>query len=132
MNIPRDVQTHDMPTSIIWIREGIVYSTPKMGTTQEVNGEQMKQDMKKFRTIVGHEKVCMVVEINPKSKPANKEERDLVAAEMASIIKAMALITTSPISKMLANLFFGFKPPPYPTKMFLHEKDATSWIKQYV
>jgi hypothetical protein len=132
MDIPTDVQTHDMPTSTIWIRDGIVYSTPKIGTTQEVNGAQMKQDMKKFRAIVGHEKVCMVVEINPKSKPARKEERDAVAVEMANIIKAMAIITTSPVTKMLANLFFGFKPPPYPAKMFLNEKDASSWIKQYV
>jgi hypothetical protein len=44
----------------------------------------------------------------------------------------MAVITSSPITKMLVNLFFGFKPPAYPLKMFLTEKDATNWVKQYL
>lgn len=132
MDIPTDVQTHEMPTSIIWIKDGIVYSTPKINTAQEVNSEQMKRDMDKFRSVVGPEKVCMVVEINPKVRPARKEDRDAVALEIAKIVKAMAIITTSPFTKMLANLFFGFKPPPYPTKMFLHKEDATNWIKQFL
>lgn len=132
MEIPKDVQTHDMPTSTLWIKDGIVYSTPKPDSIQEISGEQIKRDMQKFRDAIGNEKVCMVVEINPKSRPAAKEERDLVAAEITSIVKAMALITTSPVTKMVANLFFGFKPPPYHVKMFLNETDATNWIKQYL
>lgn len=132
MDIPKDVQTHDMPNSTIWIRNGIVYSTPKRDTTQELSGAQMRKDLEKLRTIIGTEKVCMVVEINPKSKPAPKDERDSIAAEMASFIKAMALITSSPVTKMVANLFFGFKPPPYRVKMFMNEEEATNWIKQYL
>lgn len=132
MDIPTDVQTYDMPASIIWIKNGIVYSTPKTGMSQPVSAERMDIDMERFREIVGEEKVCLVVEINPKSKPAPKGERDRVAAHMASFTKAMALIISSPVTRMMANLFFGFKPPPYHVKMFANEKDATEWIKQYV
>jgi hypothetical protein len=42
------------------------------------------------------------------------------------------MITTSPVSKMIANLFFGFKPPSYPVKMFTNKEEAVSWIKQYL
>jgi hypothetical protein len=132
MDIPKDVQTYDMPTSIIWIRDGIVYSTPKQGIVQQPNPEQMRNDMKKFREIVGNEKICMVVEVNPKSQPARKEDRDAIAAEIASFTKAMAMITPSPVTRMIVNLFFGFKPPSYPIKIFSNEKDATSWIKQFL
>ena len=132
MDIPTDVQTYDMPTSTIWVRDGIVYSTPKIGMNQTVRAEQMDNDLKRFREIVGDKKVCLVVEINPRSKPAPKEERDKVSAQMASFAKAMALIISSPVTRMMANLFFGFKPPPYHLKMFSNEKDATNWIKQYV
>ncbi len=132
MDIPAGIQTHEMPSSIIWIKDGIVYSTPKIGISQELSAEQMKQDMNKFKEIVGREKICMVVEINPKSKPASKEERDIVASEIANITKAMALITSSHITRMIANLFFGFKPPSYPVKMFSNEREATNWIKQYL
>jgi hypothetical protein len=132
MDIPTDVQTHELRSSILWIKEGIVYSSPKTGETLEPTSQQMKEDMLSLKTFVGNEKICLVVEINPKSKPASKKERDAVAAEIASMVKAMAVITSSPITKMLVNLFFGFKPPVYPLKMFLTEKDATNWIKQYL
>jgi hypothetical protein len=132
MDIPTGVQTHELPSSTLWIKDGIVYSTPKVGDTREPTSEQMKEDMLSLKTFVGDEKICLVVEINPKSKPASKKERDAVAAEIASMVKAMAVITSSPITKMLVNLFFGFKPPAYPLKMFLTEKDATNWVKQYL
>lgn len=132
MDIPTDVQTYDMPASTIWIRDGIVYSTPKTGMSRSVSAAQMDTDIKRFREIVGDKKVCLVVEINPKSKPAPKEERDQVSAQMASFAKAMALIISSPVTRMMANLFFGFNPPSYHVKMFSNEKDATNWIKQYV
>jgi hypothetical protein len=132
MDIPTDVQTHELPSSILWIKDGIVYSTPKTGDTQEPTSEQMKEDMRSVKTFVGNEKICLVVEINPKSKPASKKERDAVAAEIATMVKAMAVITSSPITKMLVNLFFGLKPPAYPFKMFLTEKDATNWVKHYL
>jgi hypothetical protein len=132
MDIPAGTKTHELPSSTIWIKEGIVYSTPKPGPTRETTAAQIKEDLIGFRAFAGQEKICLVVEVNPKSKPASKEERDAVAAEITSIVKAMAMITSSPLTRMLANLFFNFKPPSYPIKMFLNEKDATQWIKQYV
>lgn len=92
----------------------------------------MRNDLKKFREIVSSEKICLVVEINPKSQPTSKAHRDEIAAEMAGFLKAMALITSSPVTRMIVNLFFGFKPPPYHVKMFSNEKDATNWIKQFI
>ena len=132
MDIPKDVKTYDMPSSTIWIKDGIVYSTPKPNLSHEIGAEQMKSGMVKFKEVVGDEKICLVVEINPRTKSASKQERDIVAAEIANITKAMALITSSPVTKMIANLFFGFKPPPYHVKMFMNEQDATNWIKQYL
>ncbi len=132
MDIPKNIQTHNLPASIIWVQEGIVYSTPKMGISQELTEAQMKIDMTMFRGMVGSEKVCMVVEINPRTKAASKEERDSVANEITNATKAMALITTSPITKMIANLYFSSKPPAYHVKMFLNETDASRWIRQYV
>jgi hypothetical protein len=132
MDIPTNVQTHELPSSILWIKDGVVYSSPKIGDTKEPTAEQMKKDMHSLKSFVGNEKICLVVEINPKSRPASRKERDAVAAEIASMVKAMAVITSSPITKMLVNLFFGLKSPAYPVKMFLTEKDATNWVKQYL
>jgi hypothetical protein len=132
MEIPKNVKTYDMTSSIMWFDEqGILYSVPKPGVPPDMTAEQIKAEMEKFRQFAGNGKVCMVVESNSQSKPPSKEERDLIATEINSIAKAMAIITTSPVSRMIANLFFGLKPPPYPAKMFSNEKDAVEWIKQF-
>lgn len=99
---------------------------------QQLSADEMGKHLERFREIMGRDKVCIVVEINPKSQPAPKAERDKISAHLSSFIKAMALITSSPITRMVANLFFGFKPPPYHVKMFSNEADATRWIRQYI
>ncbi len=40
------------------------------------------------------------------------------------MIKAMDLISNSAAGRMIANLFFGLKPPSFPTKMFNNESVA--------
>lgn len=132
MEIPKNVITYDMTSSTIWFDElGILYSAPKPGVTPDMTLEQIKAEMEKLRDITGNKKVCMVVESHPRSKPPSKEERDLIATDINNVAKAMAVITTSPVSRMIANLFFGLKPPPYPAKMFSNEKEAVEWIRQF-
>jgi hypothetical protein len=111
---------------------GILYSIPKPGIPPKLTKEQIDIEMKKFKEITGNKKVCIVSEGNPNSPPPTKEEREMIAEVINDIIKAMAIVTTSPVARMIANLFFGLKPPPYPAKMFTNEKEAVEWIKQYV
>ncbi|MFL5753825.1 MAG: STAS/SEC14 domain-containing protein [Bacteroidia bacterium] len=132
MQIPENVKTYEMTSSILWFdKEGILYSSPKPGIPPEMNMEEILKEMEKFREIIGHKKVCMVTESSPNSRPPSKSERDFIAEQINSVTKAMAIITNSPVSRMVANLFFGLKPPPYPVKMFSNEKDAVEWIRQF-
>jgi hypothetical protein len=132
MEIPKNVQVHEMTASFIWFdKDGIMFSTPKPGKPPEMSKEQIDIEMKKFMAIIGNKKICMVTEANPQSRPPSKAERDMAADLINPITQAMAIITTSPVSRMIANLFFGLKPPPYPAKMFSNEKEAVEWIRQY-
>jgi hypothetical protein len=133
MEIPKNVKTLELKSSVIWFNEdGILYSVPKPGVPPDLNFEEIKKEMDNLREFIGHKKVCFLAESNPNSKPPNKQERDFIAEQINSVAKAMAIVTSSPVSKMIANLFFGLKPPPYPAKMFSNEQDAKEWIKQYL
>jgi len=133
MEIPNNVTTYELQESIVWIdNDGIVYSVPKPGITTNFSKESSKQDMIRFGEITGNKKVCLIIESNPHSKPPAKEQRDFIADQLNSFTKAMAIIITSPVSKMIANLFFGLKPPKYPAKMFTSVEDAREWVKQYL
>jgi hypothetical protein len=132
MEIPKNVKTYEMTSSTIWFdEEGILFSVPKPGPPPELSKEEVEKEMEKFIAIIGNKKVCMVSEANPNSRPPTKAERDWIAELINPIVKAMAVVSTSPVARMIANLFFGLKPPPYPAKMFSNEKDAVEWIRQF-
>lgn len=135
METPKNVKIIDWTTSIIWFDEdGVMYSKPKPGAVEpELTREESLKQMEEFKKTIGFKnKLCMILETNSNSKPPKKEDRDFIAEQLNEITKAMAVISGSPLSRMIANLFFGLKPPQYPVKFFSNEKDAKAWIKQYL
>jgi hypothetical protein len=133
MEIPKNQKIYQLKGSTVWISdEGIVYSKPKIDSPLEQTDDEIRSEVAELKKIVGNKKVCLIGESNPKQRPLKKEQRDLVADQINSLVKAMAIVTSSPVSRMMANLFFSFKPPQYPMKMFANEKDAAEWIRQYL
>lgn len=134
MEIPKDVNVIDWEANYMWFdTDGVLYSMPKPGMDQpELSREETAQRMEEFKKLVGNKKVCMVMESNANSKAPKKEDRDFIADQLSQVTKAMAIITTSPLSRMIANLFFGLKPPAYPVKFCKNEIEAKDWIKQYL
>ena len=130
MEIPQNATVIDWPTSIVWFDEnGILCAISKKAPPQTL--EEAKESMKDFEKLTGGKKVCMLIDIT-NSPPTSKEMRDYSATELPKIVRALAMISESALGKMIANLFFGLKPPSYPTKMFSNEKDAKEWLKQYL
>ncbi len=129
MEIPKNVKVYDFPTSALWFdKDGILCSVSKKAPQQTI--EESKKWMDEFYKIFGHEKHCMLIDITNAS-PVNKEARDYAAAELPKVVKAIAMISHSALGRMLINLFFGLKPPPYPAKMFSNETEAREWLKAY-
>ena len=46
--------------------------------------------------------------------------------------QALAIITGSPLSKVIANFFLGINKPRVPIKLFSKESDAKKWLKSLV
>lgn len=134
MKIPTGVKTFEQPTSILWFDDdGVMYSKPKADVPEpELSREETLKQMDAIKEFIGYKKVCMILETNSNSKPPKKEDRDFIADQLNEITRAMGIISSSPLSRMVANLFFGLKPPPYPVKFFSNEKEAKEWIKQYL
>jgi hypothetical protein len=132
MEIPKDVKTYELSSSTLWQdKDGIWISLPKPGVPPKLTIEQLNVEVNQLKEILGNKPVCLIGFGNPDAPAPNREERELIADLFPQIVKAMAIVTTSPVSRMIANLFFGLKPPTYPTKMFSTFEDAKEWIMQY-
>ena len=63
-------------------------------------------------------------------KSTKREARDYLAKN--SIAAGAAILTNSPISKMVGNLFLKFNKPEFPTKLFTDREKALAWIKEQI
>ncbi len=130
ISIPKNVQVTEWGTSTTWFDEdGILYSVSKKGPKHSL--EETKKRFEEFKKIIGDTKICMLIEVTNTSE-STREIRDYAAEELPKIVKAIAMVSTSAVGKMLANLFFTLKTQPYPTKMFSNEKDAKKWLQQFL
>ena len=130
MQIPKNADLHDTVSSVAWRDEnGILCSISKKAPPPTL--EESKKEIDAFRKKFGPGKFCMLIDITDAS-PTPKETRDWAAEELNKMVKAIAMISRSALGRMVVNLFFGLKPPPYPTKMFSDEKEAKEWLKQYL
>lgn len=127
---PKNTVVFETELSVMWFdHDGIFCSVTKKNSslTKEallLSFEYLNQNKKE-------EKICWLGDITQASPPT-KEARTFAAEETPKFIKALALITNSSLSKMIAELFLLVKKPPYPTKMFSTEVEAKNWLKQYV
>lgn len=111
----------------MWFDEkGIVCSLSKQ-MEAPMNFDEVVKTVEAFKKMLGGKKVNILLDIT-ESSPSDKKTRDYMAVEMPIFTKSLALVSTSPLGRMMANLFFGLKPPPYPAKIFSTEEEAREWI----
>lgn len=127
---PPNVVVTENPTSYYWFDDdGILYSVSKK--VPPISHEENKKIIEEFKRLSGGKKFCMLLDVTH-AAPSDKEDREFAAREFPSIVKAMALVSGSPLGRMVGNLFFAAKPPPYPARMFSSEKEAKDWLKKYL
>jgi hypothetical protein len=132
IEIPTYAKVIEMPSSTIWLdKDGILYSVgkPDLGPRSI---DELRSEMEQLRTIIGSDKHCIIMESGGKGPLPPKEQRDEIARELNSVTRALAVVSSSPLGRMMANLFFSFKPPKYPMKLFSSEKEARAWVRQYL
>jgi len=52
--------------------------------------------------------------------------------EIIQAVSALALVTSSMVSKVLGNFFIFVAKPEYPTRLFSSENEALAWLRHYL
>ncbi len=61
-----------------------------------------------------------------------KEAREYFGEVEESQIKAVGLVTNSPVSKVFGNFFLRFNKPAIPVRLFSSETQALNWLKGFL
>jgi hypothetical protein len=132
MELPAGVTIYGLKQQLVWLDKGIRFSKARAGVPAAQDNLEIREEIEKPREPAGRKKEHIVVEPNPATVPPKKEQRDLIDPEMHRMVKAMAIVTSSPVSRMIANLFFSFRPVKDPVNMFNNQKDAVARISQFI
>ncbi|HEY0031280.1 MAG TPA: hypothetical protein VGC65_11015 [Bacteroidia bacterium] len=128
MRPPDLAEVFEMTTSKYWFEDGVLY----LVTTKvpHPSFELAKAETQSFKKRFKGKKMCAVMDVTDAS-PSSKEVRDYNTKELPEMFKAIAFITRTALGKMLANLYLGIKPVPFPVKIFSNEEEAKKWIAQF-
>lgn len=131
MKAPDSAQVFDSPNSTYWFdSDGILCVITKQAP--ELPLEEQKAQMQKLKALIGDKKICMLIDVTHSNRSSSAESREYNSKEVPKFTNAMAFIISSPLTRMLAYLFFAFTTVPFPIKTFSNEEEARDWLKQYL
>jgi hypothetical protein len=131
LQVPANARKLELRTSTIYMgSDNILYSISKPDAPVESTDEEIISDVDKLLEFTGGKKVCMVIDAAPNRPPVKKEQRQIISDQLNRVVRALAIISHSPLSNMVINLYFNFKPPAYPTKLFTNDEEAVKWVKE--
>jgi hypothetical protein len=111
-----------------WTEENILFFIYKPGVT--LNLEAVKRivaDRISVQKNVPYPVFCDMRGIKDSDKPA----RDYLAKEGSSMVKAVGVLTDSPVTKIMLNFYLTISRPLIPTKMFTDKNQALEFLKSY-
>lgn len=94
----------------------------------EINLDHAKENTIKVRELSGDQVYPILVDIR-KIRSISKEARDHFAmrGRKPGVI-AIAMLVSSPLSRIIGNFFLGLNHPVVPTRMFNDRVQAEQWI----
>jgi hypothetical protein len=131
LSLPDKTKIIDLSTSLIWWDESGILCCISKKRKEEQTLQEAVESMAAFVDIIGSEKVCMLIDVTHATQ-TSREVRAYAAQELPKVVKAIAMLSSSALGKMVANLFFNLKSQPYPVKMFNDEQDAKAWLKKFL
>jgi hypothetical protein len=112
--------------SFIWMKDDILYSTAKKVIRTK---ESVKSTLDAIQKLSGGKKVLMLAESNEMQAYENVP-REKLKEEFEKHFKAVAIVTCTPMSKMLAHVHIA-RNLKCPVKIFNDPEEAKEWLEQY-
>jgi hypothetical protein len=98
----------------------------------DVTVEDMKQFAEDLIKLSGGKKLLIFIDMR-KIRSITRDARLFASnAGAIQVVRAVALLIDSPISRVIGNFFLGINKPPYPTRLFTSEVEALSWLKNII
>lgn len=117
------------PYSKIWIKDGILYY--KIFPNSEITSKHAREIIEESMKLSEGKNIPVFGDIS-EVKSISLEAREYISGEEATkIASSLAILASSPISKIIGNFLISLNKPSYPVKLFTSKEKALEWLKTY-
>ena len=128
MTKPTNRETFEGEIATYWFDNGILVSLSK---NPKRTVENIKANVELVKRITKNRPVPLLIYLSNSPVP-DRETRKYSTEQLPLIYSAMAMVSKPGLSKFIMNILFALKPPPIPMKSFTDDKEAGTWVRQYL
>jgi hypothetical protein len=127
MELPKD-QFQNHPLAVIWIdNEGILHKVSK----NTIRTPEAVRDLyASMRSMAKGKKMCALMEVS-KEGISDLKTRTILKEEIPKTFSAVAIMSSTPLGKMIGTLISALASTHIPVKVFDTEQEAREWLKQH-
>ncbi|MCB0400930.1 MAG: STAS/SEC14 domain-containing protein [Flavobacteriales bacterium] len=127
MNTPGIIEA---AVATLEIHSGILHITLKQDA--DIDVEHVEELIKMRVKLQGGKPYPVLADIRKLWLVSKKARERAAQKEMTDLNVAMAILTSSLTSRMLANFFIRINRPSTPTRMFTSKEEALTWLRQQI
>ena len=117
------------PSGPVWLTEdGIVIT---IGKSESQDAEAARENMAYTKKAAGGKARPLLVDMTKVRSMSKGAREEYVKQQGELTITAVALLTTSNVSNMIANIFIGLNKPHVPVKLFTDPYKAKEWLMEH-
>lgn len=128
VKVPVDTELFESEIATYWFDGPILISLSK---SPKRTVENITANVKLIKSITNNNPVPLLIYLSNSPVP-DKQTRDLANRELPNIYKAMAMVSSSGLGKVIMNFLFKLQKPPIPIKSFSNDKAARDWLQQFI
>ena len=115
-------------TGTFTLEEGVLWQVPDPGTS--ITLEHARENIRAMDRLCQGKKYPVFLDIRGLKSVSREARAHYSGPATAPYVTAIAILTGSPLSKIIANFFVGLnRSPAFPIKLFMDEKTALAWLK---
>lgn len=117
------------PSGPVWLSEdGIVIT---IGKSESQDTETARENMVFTKKATGGQPRPLLVDMTKVRSMSKGAREEYVQQQGEPVITAVALLTRSGVSNMIANIFISLNKPHVPVKLFTDPDKARDWLMEY-
>jgi hypothetical protein len=126
LRLPESKKVHEVEIAFFWLSDGILFTVIK---TKQRSLENISDLLTKVKQLLNGSRVFLLIDMTL-GRTYSQTEKNLIKTELFPFVKAIAILSASPVGKMLGQTMFAKGFPEISVREFTCVEDAMLWINE--